>query len=148
MSRKWEGSRPFENYIVCVNFKYMRSIQKVSIHALWKIDIYWRRYKKHWTQDNDTSVPFKVGTLGPHTVLPIAISWLIIFSWTHWQSEISFLSKVILVLGKARICRTPNLWRLSGVSHLGVLIFCQKTLQETWCMSRHVVLKLPITSCP
>ena len=25
------------------------------------------RYKKHCTQDNDTSVPFKVGTLGPHS---------------------------------------------------------------------------------
>ena len=26
-------------------------------------------YKKHCTQDNDNSVPFKVGTTGPHTVL-------------------------------------------------------------------------------
>ena len=38
------------------------------------------RDKKHCTQDNDTSVPFKVGTLGPHTVLPIAISCPIVFS--------------------------------------------------------------------
>ena len=38
------------------------------------------RYKKHCTQDNDTAVPFKVGTLGPHTVLPIAISCFIVFS--------------------------------------------------------------------
>ena len=38
------------------------------------------RYNKHCTQDNDTSVPFKVGTLGPHTVLPIAISCPIVFS--------------------------------------------------------------------
>ena len=44
-------------------------------------DIYCRGYKKHCTQDNDASVPFKVGTLGPHTVLPIAISCLFIFSW-------------------------------------------------------------------
>ena len=43
-------------------------------------DIYWRRYKKY-TQDNDTSVPFKVGTLGPETVLPIAISCPFGFSW-------------------------------------------------------------------
>ena len=44
-------------------------------------DIYWRRYKKHCTQDNDASVPFKVGTFGPHTVLPITISYPIIFFW-------------------------------------------------------------------
>ena len=47
-------------------------------------DIHWRRYKKHCTQDNDVSVPFRVGTLGPHTVLPGAISCPIIFSWLSW----------------------------------------------------------------
>ena len=44
-------------------------------------DIYWRRNKKHQTQHNDASVSFKVGTLGPHTVLPIAISCPVEFSW-------------------------------------------------------------------
>ena len=44
-------------------------------------DVYWRRYKKHCTQDNDTSVPFKVGTLRPHIVLPVAISFPVVFSW-------------------------------------------------------------------
>ena len=39
------------------------------------------RYKKHCTQDNGTSVFFKVGTLGLHTSLPITISCPIIFSW-------------------------------------------------------------------
>ena len=38
------------------------------------------RYKTHCTQDNDISVPVQVGTLGPHTVLPIAISCPVIFS--------------------------------------------------------------------
>ena len=38
------------------------------------------RYKKHCTWDNDSSVPFKVDTLGPHTVLPIAISCPVVFS--------------------------------------------------------------------
>ena len=28
------------------------------------------RHKKHYTQYNDASVPFEVGTLGLHTVLP------------------------------------------------------------------------------
>ena len=32
-----------------------------------------------------------------------------VISWTHWQSKISSFSKVILVLGKARSRRVPNL---------------------------------------
>ena len=39
--------------------------------------------------------------------LPLAA--LLYFPESHWRSEISFLPKVILVLGKARSCRTPNL---------------------------------------
>ena len=39
--------------------------------------------------------------------------------------EISSLSKVILVLGKARSCRVPNLG-FRGLSHLGDLMFHQK----------------------
>ena len=70
------------------------------------------------------------------------------FPESHWWSEISSLSKMILVLGKARSCRSPNLsWR--GLSHLGDLMFHQKTMHKTWCMSTCVVvMRLPITSCP
>ena len=52
-------------------------VRKVSSHILLKIEACIEedtRYKKHCTQDNDASFPFKVSTLGPHTVLPIAIS--------------------------------------------------------------------------
>ena len=62
----------------------MRSVQKVSIHIIWKIETFIEedtRYKKHYTQGDDASVPFKVGTLGPHTVLPIAISFPVVLSW-------------------------------------------------------------------
>ena len=60
--------------------------------------IYWRRFKKHCTQDNDASGPFKEGTLGPPTVLLIAISCPIVFSWIslmvwnlfHYKGEFSF----------------------------------------------------------
>ena len=45
----------------------------------------------------------KVGTLGPHTVLPVAISCPYFPKSQRW-SEISSLSKVILVLGKTRSC--------------------------------------------
>ena len=80
-------------------------------------DIYGRRYKKHCTQDNEASVPLKVGTLGPHTVL--SESHLLfktlckIFCWnfpeSQWWSEISSLSKVLLVLGKVRRHKVPTL---------------------------------------
>ena len=69
------------------------SAQKVSSHIIWK-----KRYKKHCTQDNDSSVPFKVGTLGPHTVLPITITCPVLFSWIslmvwnlfHFKGDFSF----------------------------------------------------------
>ena len=52
-------------------------VQKVSNHVIRKTETFTEkdtRYKKHCTQDNDASVPFKAGTLGPYTVLLIAIS--------------------------------------------------------------------------
>ena len=56
---------------------------------------------------------------------------LLYFPESHWWSEISSLSKVILVLGKTRSCRVPNLGRMR-LSHLGDLMFTKKL-----CM-RHV----------
>ena len=89
----------------------MRSVQKVSSQGIWKRETFIKedtRYKKNCIQDNDASVPFKLGTLGPHTVLPIAISCPVVISWIS-SSEIFSLSKVVLVLGKARSHRAPNL---------------------------------------
>ena len=94
------------------DYLYASSVQKVSSHVIRKIETISQedtRYKKHCTKDNDTSVPFRVGTLGPHTVLPISISCLIIFSWISSKFWICSLSKVILVLGKTRSHRAPNL---------------------------------------
>ena len=62
----------------------MRSVQKVSSHVICKVETLIEedtRNKKHCTQDNDASVPFKVGALGPHTVLPVTISCPTLFSW-------------------------------------------------------------------
>ena len=47
--------------------------------------------------------------MGPHTVLPVTISCPLHFPESHQRSEISSLSKVILVLGKARSHWVPNL---------------------------------------
>ena len=113
---------------------------------MWKIEVFIEedtRYKKHCTQDNDASVPFKVGTLGPHTVLPVANSCPIVFSWISLTVWNLLPFKVILFWGKARSCRAPNLG-VGVLSHLGDLMIHEKMLLETCCMSRHlVVMKLP-----
>ena len=60
----------------------MKPVQKVSSHVIRKIETFIEedtRYKKQSTYNNDSSVPFKVGTLGPYTVLPVTISCPIIF---------------------------------------------------------------------
>ena len=71
---------------------FIMPVQKVSSHAIWKRDIYWRRYKKHCTQDNDTSILFKVGILGPHTVLPasLATATRCSFCSGSWSHRINF----------------------------------------------------------
>ena len=101
------------------------------------------RYRKHCTQDNDTSVPFKVGTLGPLTVLLVAISCPVVFPWILLQSEIPSLSEVILVWEKPEVTGC-QIWAVVGLSHLGDLMFRQKTFHKTWCMSGWVaMMKLP-----
>ena len=47
--------------------------------------------------------------MGNEEVLPIAISYPIYFTEFYQWSKISPLSSVILVFGKARSCRMPNL---------------------------------------
>ena len=70
------------------------------------------------------------------------------FPETHGWSEISSLSKVVLVLGKARSCRC-QIWAVGGLSLLGILITHQNTLHKMWCVSGCIVMmKLPITICP
>ena len=98
-------------------------------------DMYWRRdkiqetlYIGQWCLS-----PLQSGHLGTSHSSPNC----------HWRSEIPSLSKVISVWGKARSCRAPNLG-VGVLSHLGDLMFHEKTLLETCCMSRHlVVMKLP-----
>ena len=105
----------------------------IQPHNMKNRDIYWRRYKKHCTQDNDTLGPFKVDTLGPHTVLPVAISCPIIFPWISSTVSNPSLSKVILVWGKSRSHRSQDLG-CRGLSHLGDLMFHQNLCMrcDTW----------------
>ena len=96
---------------------------------LWKIETFIEgdtKYKKHCTKDNNTSVPFKVGTLGPHTILPIAISCTIVFSWISSRVCNFFPFKGDFSFGKSQKSQGTKSGVLVGLSHLGDLIFCQK----------------------
>ena len=134
-----------------IRHSILRSVQKVSSHVIWNIETFIEedtRYKNHCTQDSDTSVHFKVGTLGPHSVLPVVVSCTLIFSWISLMVWNTIPFKVIFVLGKARSHR-PHIWAVVGLSHLDDLMFCQKIVHNTWWMSRCIVMmKLQITSFP
>ena len=89
---------------------------------------------------------YKTWDLTELSPLPSTALWW--FPESHQRSEISSLSKVIWVLGKARSTEHHS-WAVKGLSHLDDLMFCQKTLHKTWCMSRSIaVIKLRITNCP
>ena len=51
------------------------------------------------------------------------------FPESHQHYEISSLSKVILVWGKAKVTG-HKIWAVAGLSHMGDLMFHQKTAQE------------------
>ena len=72
MTRKQEdfGSFHFPIWNLLVYKVGTESIQPCNMK---NGDIYWRRYTKHCTQDSDALVPFIVGTLGPHTILPASL---------------------------------------------------------------------------
>ena len=93
-------------------FHCTRYIQKVSSHVIWKIETFIEedtRYKKYYTYHNDSSVPFKVGTLGIHTVHPVAISCPIIFSWISVMVWNLFPFKGDFSFGKSQKSRVPHL---------------------------------------
>ena len=150
VSSKANQSPAFSRYIINPSSRKVYEVCPEGIQpcTMKNKDIYWRRYKKHCIQDNDTSVPFRVGTLGPHTVLLIAISCPILFSWISSMVWNLFHFKGDFIITKARSHRAPNLG-CRGAESPHDLMFCQKTLHKMWCMSGCVVLmKLPINSCP
>ena len=113
-------------------------------------DIYWRRYKIQETLyiGQDASVPFKIGTLGPHTVLPIALSYPIVFSWIssivwnpfHFKSDFSF--------GKAGTHRAPNLGvgrpESPGCLDVSPKTSAQDVMHEWACCDEAASHQLPI----
>ena len=119
-----------KNLSLPTHISYTRFVQKVSSHVIKKQTFIKEdtRYKKHCTQDNDASVPFKVGTLGPHTVLPVTSAALLCFP-ESCRSEISSLSKVFQFWEKLEVTG-HDIWAVGGLSHLGDLIFCQKLFRR------------------
>ena len=143
-------SHPPHNYlcISSVNYLYIHKVcpEGVQPRNMKNRDIYWR-YKKHCTWTVDASVPFKVGTLGPHTVLPVTISCPIISSWISLTVRNLFPFKDDFSFGKNQKSQGAR-W-LEGQRYPGDLMLCQKKpLHEVWYMSRHIVMKPPITSGP
>ena len=82
-----------------------------------------------------------------------------ILCWNHHQLLVIFSLISLMVwnifpfkgdfsFGEARSLREPNLG-CRGLSHMGDLMFCQKSLHGKWCMSRCIVLmKLPNQQLP
>ena len=117
---------------------HMRSVQEVSSQVMWKIETFIeedRRDKKHCTYYNDAKVPFKIGPWDLTQFYQWPSAALLYFPESHQWSEIFFLSKVILVLGKPEVGRRQT-GAVGGLSHLGDLKFRQKTLHKMWCMNR------------
>ena len=69
------------------------------------------------------------GTLGPHTVSQSSSAAPSYFPESHQWSEIFSLSKVVLVSEKVEAAG-HQMWGVRGLSHLGDLMVCQKTLHK------------------
>ena len=113
-------------------------------------DIYWRRYGIQETLyiGQCTSHPFKVVTLGLHTVLLVAISCPIIISWISFMVWNLFPFKGDFSFGISQKSQGTKFGVYGGWVTWVIWCFTKK-LHEMWCMSGHVVfMKLPITSCP
>ena len=113
-------------------------------------DIYWRRYKIQETlyRRQRHLSPLQIRHLGTshsspsHHQLPHCIS----LNLTDGLKSLPF-QRWFLFWGKAEVTGR-QIWAVGVLSHLGNLMFHQKTLHERWCLSGcFVVMKPPITSC-
>ena len=89
--------------------EYTRSVQKVSIHVLWKIETFIEEDTRNIVLR--TMTPQSPSKWAPWNLRQFSQSPSTVLSYfpeSHWKYEISSLSKVILVLGKARSRRALN----------------------------------------
>ena len=137
-------------------------------------DLYWRRYKiqdtvyiGQWclsplqsrnlgTSHSSPSISSTVQNTLQNPLLESPSAALSYFPESHQQSEISSLSKVILVLGKARSHRVPNLGCKGA--EFNVLRFClwqafqyvdrfQEILNHLWSICATLLFVLHCTNC-
>ena len=133
------SATPLHNCFKSFKISFMRSVQKVSSHVLWKIEPFLEvdtRYKKHCTQDNDALVPFKAGTLGSHTVLPTVISYPVIFSWISLLVWNCFLIKGDFSFGKSQ--KSQGIKSVLSGGWVTWVIWCF-TKNSTWDMMHEQV---------
>ena len=126
-------------------------------------DFYWRRYKIEETlhigqwhlcplqsrhlgiSHNFPSISSTVQNNLQNPLLESPSATPLYFPKSHLGSKNLFPFKSGFSFGKSQKSQGTK----SGLNHVGDLMFHQKSLHETRCMSRHiVVMKLPITSCP
>ena len=90
--------------------KFHGFVQKISSHAMWEIETFIEEHVRNIV--HGTMMPqscSKVGTLGPHTVLSIAISCPIVFSWISSMVWNLFPFKGDFSFGKSQKSRASNL---------------------------------------
>ena len=128
-------------------FLYVRSVQKVSSHVIRKMEAFIEEATRnivHVTVTPQSPSGQAPWDLTQFSQLPSAAPSY--FPESHQQSEIASLSKVVLILGKVRSCRTLNL-DCRRLSHL-LGVSPKKSSRDVMPECGHIVMKVPITSCP
>ena len=102
---RWEGSGAIKE-----DWSYKVCPEGIQPCNMTNRDVYWRRYKiqetlyvGQWHLN-----PFKVGTLGPHTVLPILIGCPVIVPWFSSMVWNLFPFKGDFSFGKSQKCQSAK----------------------------------------
>ena len=101
------------SFATCILYTHTHThthiVQKVSNHVIWKIEAFIEEDTRNIVHRTMTLGPLQSRHLGTSHSSPSCHQLPCNIFLSHQQSEISSLSKVILVLGKARNRRAPNL---------------------------------------
>ena len=140
----------FDRWVNKENVAYKVCSEGIQPCNMKNRDLYWRRYKiqetwyiGQWHLSPLQSRHLRISHSSPNRhQLPCCY-----FPESHQWSEISSLSKMILVLGQARSHRVPNQGCM-GAESPG-WFGAKKALYKMWYISRHIVtMKLPKMSYP
>jgi len=124
------------------------------MRAVWKLSVLFE-YLENWLHGLDVTWQPEETLLCIHeqslshgtSQLAVRHQWLSMCTVWLSHSQISSLSTAILALGKARSCRWPNLGcKRGGLTDLGDVTLCQKSLHESCRMGRCIVMMKLICS--